>query len=339
MVTFHPAGERAVTGVDPAAFGELVRRSVWVDIFGPTREEELALEAALGFGVPTREEMQGIELSSRLYEEEGALFMTATILTRADTSHPESSAVTFIFTPERLVTLRYADPAAFRLLSSRRDVAPHEFPSAPRALCGLADAIVERLADILENTSAALDQLSVEIFSVEVEALPGATTRSSAAPVPRAARPDYKETLKRVGRCSDLVSRARESIVSITRLLSFFRSKYRDEPRMQAALAHLDTVSADLASLGDHDSFLSSKVAFMLDATLGLINNEQNNIIKIVSVVALVFLPPTLVASIYGMNFEVMPELKWLLGYPLALVLMVISAVLPYAFFKRKGWL
>jgi magnesium transporter len=129
-----------------------------------------------------------------------------------------------------------------------------------------------------------------------------------------------------------LISKARESLVSLGRLLLFFN----ETPRPKS---HMKTVLNDLTSLSDHASFLSTKVNFLLDATLGLINIEQNGIIKIVSVAAVVFLPPTLVASVYGMNFDVMPELKWVLGYPFAVVLMISSAVLPYVFFKRKGWL
>ena len=143
---------------------------------------------------------------------------------------------------------------------------------------------------------------------------------------------NFDKILRRVGRCSDLVSKTRESLVSLGRLLSFFNETPKPE-------LHTKTVLSDLASLSDHASFISTKVNFLLDATLGLINNEQNGIIKIVSVAAVVFLPPTLVASVYGMNFEVMPELKWVLGYPFAVFLMISSAVLPYVFFKRKGWL
>jgi magnesium transporter len=155
----------------------------------------------------------------------------------------------------------------------------------------------------------------------------------------KARQRDFVEILTRIGAVSDLVSRARESLVSFVRLVAFFRDVRKDNPVARESLVHSQTVTADLVSLSDHATFLSGKVSFLLDATLGMINNEQNAIIKILSVAALVFLPPTLVAGIYGMNFEVMPELKWVHGYPFALVLMVMSAVIPYMFFRRKGWL
>ena len=150
---------------------------------------------------------------------------------------------------------------------------------------------------------------------------------------------DYQEILKRIGRKGDLNSKSRESLVSIGRLLSFVTQKLDSRPVDPQVKAQLATIAHDAHALTDHASFLSNKINFLLDATLGMINIEQNAIIKIFSVAAVVFLPPTLIASIYGMNFRLMPELGWHLGYPLALVLMVISAILPWWYFKRRGWL
>jgi len=299
----------------------LTQDAVWIDLFEPSQEEEKTVEAALGFEVPTREEMQKIEISSRLYREDDILFMTATILTKADTSHPEGSAVTFILAPRQLVTVRYADPAPFQNFRKRIEASGKQYDSPGKVFEGLIDAIVERLAEILERVGSALDSVSLEVFTPP-------TTPSGGKPQ----RHDFDKILRRVGRCSDLISKARESLVSLRRLLLFFNETPKPE-------LHMKTVLNDLTSLSDHASFLSTKVNFLLDATLGLINIEQNGIIKIVSVAAVVFLPPTLVASVYGMNFDVMPELKWVLGYPFAVFLMISTAVLPYVFFKRKGWL
>jgi magnesium transporter len=328
MITFHLLGAGRVHPDRLELCAELVRRSIWIDVFEPTHEEELALESALQIDVPTREEMQEIELSRRLYREKGELYMTVTVLNRSDTSHPESSAITFIMFADRLVTIRYADPVPFKVFTPYRESRAAEFDTAAKVFTGLVDAIVERLADILENTSAGMDRLSLEVLNEPPRDVKG-----------KLAQRDYQEILRRLGRFSDLASRARESLVSLGRLISFFRESSEERPEMKAALPHLDAVRGDLASLSDHASFLSGKMSFLLDATLGLINNEQNGIIKIVSVGTVVFLPPTLVASIYGMNFQFMPELTWRAGYPLALAVMVISAVFPYAFFKRKGWL
>jgi magnesium transporter len=333
MVTFFTPGQKGVVEADPERCSELVARSIWIDLFEPTREEELAIERALGIDVPTRDEMKEIELSRRLYKEKDQLFMTATILTRSDTSHPDSSAITFILGGGKLTTIRYARPVAFAAFASQwgSDAAP--IADSTKAFLGLVDAIVERLADILEGTGAELDRLSTEVLG------DGSPDDDRGKPTVSESQRDYKKILRRIGRASDVASRARESFVSVGRVLAFLREAYSDQPALKADLDHIKTVAADLIAMSDFASFLSGKVSFLLDATLGLISNEQNAIIKIVSVATLVFLPPTLVASIYGMNFEHMPELKFFYGYPAAIGLMIVSAILPYLFFKRKGWL
>jgi len=202
--------------------------------------------------------------------------------------------------------------------------------------------MIERIADILEGVVVNLDRISLKVFDAEA---PDGTSQWENQPRKRrgksrkARQRDFVEIVRRIGAVSDLVSRVRESLVSFVRLVTFFREVRQGHAAARDSLVHSKSVIADLGSLSDHASFLSSKVSFLLDATLGMINNEQNAIIKILSVAALVFLPPTLVAGIYGMNFEFMPELKWAHGYLFALVLMIISAVLPYLFFRRRGWL
>jgi len=286
--------------------------------------------------------MQAIELSSRLYEENGMLFMTATVLTKADTNSPQSSAITFILAAEKLITLRYADSAAFAAFRTRREANLQRYQTSYQFMGGLIDAMIERIADILEGVVVNLDRISLKVFDAEA---PDGTTQWENQPRKRrgksrkARQRDFVEIVRRIGSVSDLVSRARESLVSFVRLVTFFREVRQGDAAARDSLVHSKSVIADLGSLSDHASFLSSKVSFLLDATLGMINNEQNAIIKILSVAALVFLPPTLVAGIYGMNFEFMPELKWAHGYLFALVLMIISAVLPYLFFRRRGWL
>lgn len=330
MLIFHPASRPSTECAELNACQVLTQQSTWIDLSTPTAEEERAVESALGIDVPTKDEMQDIATSSRLYQEGRALFMTATVLTSSDTSHPEASAVTFILTPERLITVRYAEPLAFLNFRRRRDANPLEFATGTRVFEGLLNAVVERIADILESVGAGLEAMSLEVFAPRA----GATQRHAR---------EYHEILTRLGRFSDLASKTRESLFSLARLCWFYQEADKsalvsreDQPGLDA---HMTTVSRDVAALSDHATFLSGKVAFLLDATLGLINVEQNAIIKIVSVAAVVFLPPTLVASIYGMNFQHMPELAWPLGYPLAILMMIISAVLPFYLFKRKGWL
>lgn len=297
---------------------------LWLDLLEPTLEEERAVEQFLSIEVPTREEMREIETSNRLYEEDGALYMTATVVTRIDTDRPEAAAVTFILVRNKLITNRYHDPLPFRRFVAYAERHPAAASSGPAVLAGLLEAVIERSADVLERVSVDLDELSAGIF-----------------PTPRARRDvsrDMREVMERIGRIGDLISKSRESLVSLSRLLTFVQQT--GAVTMSSEIrARFKTLSRDVLALSDHASFVNNKTSFMLEATLGLINIEQNAIIKIFSVAAVVFLPPTLIASIYGMNFHVMPELDWRLGYPLALLVMVISAILPYLFFKRRGWL
>jgi magnesium transporter len=200
--------------------------------------------------------------------------------------------------------------------------------SAAALLAGLIEAIVNRMADVLERVGADLDSLSSEVFS------PPRKRRRSAKTQAR----DSRTILSRVGQNGDLTSKARESLVSLNRLLTFVQQSAAVSIANDVR-ARFRTLGRDVLALSDHASFLGVKANFLLEATLGMLNIEQNNIIKIFSVAAVVFLPPTLIASIYGMNFHVMPELDWVLGYPFAIALMVVSAILPYLYFKRRGWL
>lgn len=301
-------------------------RVVWIDLFGPTREEEAAVERLTGVGIPTREEMEEIEISSRLHAENGAYVMTATLPAHADGDRPEMLPVTFVLAGARLVTIRYHEPRAFQTFPMRAEKADMGCTSGDTILISLLEAIVDRLADVLERASREVVDISHDIFE------------SKEKKVSKRDR-DFQEILHRIGSKEDLVSKIRDSLLTLQRLSGFLANIVGKDINGPDARARVKTISRDVMSLSDHASFQSQKITFLLDATLGMINIQQNAIIKIVSVAAVVFLPPTLVASVYGMNFEVMPELKWFVGYPMALGLMIVSAVLPFWFFRRKGWL
>lgn len=328
MIVFHPAGEKGIECTDLGHCHALMQKAIWIDLFEPTEQEEIIMDMVFSVELPTRREMQDIEMSRRLYRTDEAVVMTTTILSKARTSEPESSAVTFVMAEGKLITLRYTDPQAFKTFRTEREGEPKRYDSAQRVFEGLVEAIIERLADILEKTGATLDELSHEVFR------PG---QGKAGAVPEKAQTrDLERVLLRLGRCSDLLSRTHESVGGLGRMLSFFIGSQKD---LSAEISeHLRTLHHDLGPLGDHASFLSAKINFLLDATLGLINIEQNAIIKVFTIAAVLALPPTLVASIYGMNFHSMPELNWAIGYPFAIILMVISASGPYLYFKRRGW-
>ncbi|MBC7155936.1 MAG: magnesium transporter CorA family protein [Rhodobacteraceae bacterium] len=298
---------------------------VWFDLLNPTLEEERALEARLGVNLPTREEMQEIEISSRLYQEDGATFMTANVLARTDTAEPELAPVTFVLTGGVLTTVRYHEPRAFQIVTQRAERNGMPCENAEQVLLALLEAIVDRIADVLEREGALLDRIARSIFRRDGQR--------------RLGKVDLGGVLEEVGLRGELNSKIQESLITMDRIAGFLGQMALAGQRSKTARARVKTLARDARSLADHAGFQAQKITFLLDATLGLVNIEQNGIIKIFSVAAVVFLPPTLVASIYGMNFAYMPELGWRLGYPWALGLMVASAVLPYLFFKRKGWL
>lgn len=308
-----------------AAPGVVPPETLWVDLNNPTDEELKPIEAAFRISAPTRADMQEIEASSRLYREDGAVFMTATIVSGADTEAPESHAVAFILADGRLITVRHSEPRPFITFPQRAVRQPGLWPSAERVLVGLLDAVVDRTADVLERVSVDVDALSREIF--------GARTRKA----PPLDSGDFHEILVRLGRENDLTGRIRESLVSVNRLVTFL-SQVTDTKSGKEFRANVKTLSRDIASLTDHTHYLSNKMTFLLDATLGLISTEQNKVIKILAVAGTVFLPPTLFASVWGMNFQHMPELDEAWGYPLAIAVILASGLLPFLYFRWRRW-
>jgi magnesium transporter len=305
--------------------GAIPEGAVWFDLVSPTQAEDKMLERALGIAVPTREEMQEIEVSSRLYMENGARYMTATLMCQSDTATPKTTAVTFILAGHKLVTVRYDEPRPFTLISNKLARACPANVSGESIMMDLLDAVIDRAADILERAGADIDRAAHDIFEPEGRRLDHTVT--------------YRNILRSIGRKGDLTSKVRESLVSVGRLVLFLANEADGLKWPKEMRSQLKVMQRDVQSLSDHATYLGNKVTFLLDAMIGVMGVEQNNIIKIFSVAAVVLMPPTLIASIYGMNFKHMPELEWSFGYPMAIVLMLIAAVLPYWFFKWKKWL
>jgi magnesium transporter len=307
-----------------AAGGVLPENGVWYDLVSPTIAEDKLLERHLGIAVPTREEMLEIEVTSRLYVENGARYMTATLMCQSDTDTPKTTAVTFILSGHRLVTVRYDDPKPFMMVGNKLCRSSPAAPTGETVLMELLDAVIDRAADILERIGLDVDQVSHDIFEPDQS---GSSARN------------YRAILKAIGRKGDLTSKVRESLVSIGRLLLYLAHEADTMKWAKETRGELRGMQRDVQSLSDHAAYLSNKITFLLDAMLGVVNLEQNNIIKLFSVVAVIFMPPTLIASVYGMNFEIMPELKWQYGYLLAIAVMILAAIGPLAFFKWKKWL
>jgi magnesium transporter len=304
---------------------EIPEHAVWLDLVNPAPGEDKVVERLLGVGVPTREEMQEIEVSSRLYVEHHARFMTATLMCHSDTATPKTTAVTFILSGHRLVTVRYDDPKPFTLVSNKLARNCPNNVTGESVLLDLLDAVIDRAADILERIGIEVDRVSHDIFEPEGSAVDQTLS--------------YKDILRAIGSKGDLTSKVRESLVSLGRMLLFLANEAEGMRWPKDVRLQLQAMQRDVLSLSDHSTYLNSKIQFLLDAMLGVVTIEQNNIIKIFSIGAVALMPPTLVASIYGMNFHHMPELEWKYGYPYAIVLMVISAILPFIIFKWKKWL
>ena len=310
-----------------AGAGEILPAdAIWIDLLNPTPEEDKRVEGLLGISIPTREEMHDLEPSEIIYTENGAHYMTARVICQSESIVPKLADVTFILTEKALVTVRYDEPGAFNIFLNRA-TKPGGCGQQPEAvLDGLIEAIVDRAAEVLRGVGDKVDMASRRIFAGRAQDVEQGGV--------------YQVVIQHIGQHEHIISNVRESMMSIERVLLFLSANYNRPKKAQTGFsAEWRSAVRDVQAIEEHATFLSSKLQFMLDATLGLVSIEQNKIIKLFSVVSVALMPPTLIASIYGMNFKFMPELEWQWGYPMAIGLMIVCAVLPYMFFRWKKWL
>jgi magnesium transporter len=299
----------------------------WIDLEEPTHDEEKLVERCIKVDVPTQSEMAEIEPSSRLYEQNGALYMTVSVLFGVVDGQPSTTPIGFVLTKDRLVTIRYATPKPIRAYIDHVRREPELARDATTVLLRIIDAIIDRLADELEDLGSEIEDISAQIFAPNIK-------------VRRIPADRLTALLTRIGRAQTLLAKIRYSAVSTTRMLSFLSGSNRvNESSETIVRHHLTSLTNDVSSLSEHANFLSDNLIFLLDASLGLISVEQNAAMKLFSWAALIFLPPTLIAGIYGMNFRFMPELEWPHGYWFALALILGSAVLPILYLKKRGWI
>ena len=301
--------------------------ATWIDLEEPTHEEEKLVERCIEVNVPTQPELDEIEPSSRLYERNGTLYMTVSVLRGVVDGEPSTTPIGFVLHENRLVTVRYATPKPIRAFTDHVRREPELARDATAVLLGLLDSFIDRLADELESVGSETEAISARIFapSIKERRIPAKSLTA---------------LLTRIGRAQSLLAKIRYSAVSTIRMLSFLGGSNRlHEEAQRGARHHLASFTTDINALSEHANFLSDNLTFLLDASLGLISVEQNAAMKLFSWAALIFLPPTLVAGIYGMNFENMPELEWPHGYAFALTLIAASAILPILYFKKRGWI
>lgn len=313
--------------IDCSSRTSLPRKARWIDLLEPDDKERQLVEEAIGQPLPSREELLEIEPSSRLYERDGILFMTAAVLYGFEGKRPDTDPIGFILARKLLVTIRYIDPDPFTLVAEDLYSGDEEDDDNYAILVKLLDAIIGRLADELEDTGREVERVSERIFEHRGK-------RRSAG---RRVELRLEALLVRLGAVQRMLAEIRHSALSTERLLGFLRAA--DVTDKTGRSERIESFQGDVRGLLDHAYFLSDNLTFLLDASLGLISLEQNNVMKLFSVIAVVLMPPTLVAGIYGMNFRFMPELGWPYGYPLALGVILVSAVVPYLVARRSGWL
>ncbi|MEI4469920.1 magnesium transporter CorA family protein [Frigidibacter sp. MR17.24] len=310
---------RGPKGLAPQPQGAPLAEALWIDLYRPQREQ-LAAVGALGVEVPTLADMEEIEISNRLYREEGVDYLTV-VLTGADLEKRQTSGpVTFILDGQRLITVRHHAPRPFETFPERAGRTSAGCGSPHRVFMGLVEECVSRAADILEGVGRGLDAVSVTVLGNE-----GGRAKQ------------LQKALADIARLGETVGRVRLALLTLERALSFFGAL--DHAQGMEVRGLVKAEMRDIQALAVHADFLAGRVSFATDATLGMINLEQNATVRILSVVAALFLPPTLIASVYGMNFANMPELSQPWGYPFALALMAGSVGATWIFFKLKHWL
>lgn len=299
-----------------------INSAVWIDLYRPTPEQIARLET-LGISVPTLADMEEIEISNRLYREAGSDYMTVVLPGQTPEKEQVISPVTFILARDRLVTVRHHAPRPFETFGARADKTATGCATTGHIFLGLIEEILGRQADLLEAVGRALDTTARNVFGKEATQKPAI----------------LQDALQNIGAQGEQLSRVRLGLLTAERMVAHFSQSLDEAHDTRALRTHAKSRLRDLQSLEVHADFLASRLAFATDATLGMVNLSQNMTVRIVSVVAVLFLPPTLIASVFGMNFVDMPVLNQPWGYPLSLVLMVGSALVTYLIFKLRNWL
>jgi magnesium transporter len=317
MIQLFTIGRGVVTEIqyEAESFSSALPLATWIDVLSPTAEETTNLETLLRASVPDAEDYEEIEDSARCYIDQNGIHISSLFLDSVDGQY-ETRSVACILQPERLITIREEKIAEFRLFRMRAKRGQIDCATPSVLLISLMEQKVENLADILESLHRQLEGISKPILSEEIT--------------------NPESLVSELAMAENSNGKARLCLMDTQRDISFLQRHIKVDPALNDTCREM---AKDIDTLMSHTTFLFDKINFLMDFMQGFIGIQQNKIIKIFSIAAVVFLPPTLVASIYGMNFSVMPELTWYLGYPLALVLMVIAGIAPYWYFKRKGWL
>jgi magnesium transporter len=306
--------------------GQLPAGAIWIDLLDPTDDEKRSVERLLGVKIPSEAALSEIEASSRLISDHGKLYLSTPAVSVDAQGEPHLTSVGFIVDSRVLVTVRFSALPIFDGIAERIDT-DETLQTGMCVFAALLEAMVDRGADVLEQLGTTVDALSKEIFK-------GGLVRSK-KPVRSSRR--LREALQKIGDMADRLARARDVLLGVQRIAAF-AGEVGGEWMTPSAKKRLDSVSKDVLSLSDYETRLSDKIQLLLDAVLGFINIQQNDLFKILTIVSVVGVPPTILVGIWGMNFKNMPELNWAAGYPLAWLAVIASGVLPLLWFKGQGW-
>jgi magnesium transporter len=306
----------------PAAAGAL---PLWIDLQDPTEDERQQVTNQFKIHVPTRDELSEIESSSRLFSREGLVCVSMPLIPPPHSEELAPPPLGFVLTPRILVTIRFSEIHGLEQVATLFKANPPH--SSVEAFVAIVEAMVDFGADLLERFSKEVAAISRRSFSQYAKA-PARGPKSGKT---------LRATLVAVGMVGEHLSEVRDTLLGLQRIASFV-SETAHSWLHDDAYARLQTVIRDLQSLSDFETHLSDKVQFLLDAVLGFISNEQNEIFKVLTIASVVGIPPTLIAGVYGMNFKNMPELSWAYGYQWGLLLIVVSTVAPILWFKSRGW-
>lgn len=302
-----------------------IEEAIWIDLNDPTLEERQLLRDFCNLDLPLHHELYQLEYSNRFYQENDALFLSFSIVTKA-APVPESHYMSIIISKKRLVTLRFSDPNPVQLVAKRAEEHHYNIENPADLLIEIAAQMVGHVADLFELVGSETDNLSIYLIHAVDERYN------------REAGKKLTITLQEISKIENLLSKNVQSLASLS-LMFHFVEHYQAEYATEKNKADLKIIFDDIMNLQKNSDYLNQKIGFQLQSNLGLINIQQTQIIKVFTVLATIFMPPTLIASVYGMNFKHMPELSNTFGYPLAIGLMIVAAILPYQFFKRKGWI
>lgn len=309
-----------------SAAAKLPQDVIWLDLLNPTDDEKRFVESRTGLRVPTIEELSEIESSSRLIVDHEVIYLSTPLVAHGDTEEYQATPAGFVLSRSVLITVRFAEVATFRTVAERVH-ADESLRSSAGVFTALMEGLVDRGADVLERLAAELNKISKSVFRRNLDGKRNIMRASEL----------LRRALREVGTIGDRLSLARDVFLGLDRIVPFVLALKFDWIVAEFG-SRLEGVAKDVASLNAFHEHLANKVQFLLDAVLGFINIAQNDLFKILTIVSVVGIPPTVVAGIYGMNFKFMPELNWTFGYPFGIAMIVLSTIVPLIWFKWKGW-